>query len=105
MDVLVDARHAIEARVLAGKHSIDEIFDPTARAFDDGLRPPGFVLAEPLEDRRAPREPAAERDDEHLVAATKPPFGRGLAQRDRDRGCRRVAVLLDVHEDALHREA
>src|SRR5690242_7061970 len=52
----------------------------------------------------APGESAAESDDEHEIAALEPAGRDRLFERDVDRRGAGVAVPVDVHEDAVHRQ-
>src|SRR3989338_10429091 len=61
-------------------------------------RKPIFMAGSDLEHRRAPREPAAERDEEHMGPGPDPAGFLGLAVGDRDGGGGGVAVGLDVDE-------
>src|SRR2546430_15585360 len=59
----------------------------------------------PLQERGAPRESRSKPREQNVVAGLDPALAHGLFERQRDGGARRVAVLVDVDRDALHRQA
>src|SRR5437899_3173945 len=81
---------------------------PTRPAADDAITPacPAARLSEHRlgPPRTAPREAPAERDDEHEVAALQTARCDGLLECHVDGRGARVAVPVDVHEHALHRQ-
>src|SRR4051812_38754266 len=62
---------------------------------------PLTTLRAPFDDGRAAGQARAERHEEDIVPVLHAARVHRLAQRDRDRSRRRVAVLLDVHEDLV----
>src|SRR5436305_9341839 len=74
-------------------------YESASRSRPPGRRlPPGLPPAErsPFDHRRPPRESAAERGQQSLVAAPESPFLDGDRQRDRKRRGRRVREPADV---------
>src|SRR5205814_5453196 len=61
-------------------------------------------LFSPADEGGSPREAPAERDDEHEVAALQTARCDGLLECHVDGRGARVAVPVDVHEHALHRQ-
>ena len=76
-----------------------------AQAMDDGRlhRRRSRFGGAPFEGARGPGEAGAKTDQEQLVARTNAPGRKGLTERDRDRGGRRIAIAFQVDEHPLGR--
>src|SRR3954447_22225932 len=72
-----------------------------ATAESPGSPAPLTTLLAPLDDGRATRQARAERHEEDVVAVLHTARVYRLAEGDRNRGGRGIAVLLDVHEDLV----
>src|SRR5205809_5981423 len=103
--VVASSRPCVRSSALGRVNPLDDILECAAGALERRERSDAVVGAEPLEDRSTPGEAAAESDQQNFVSSPEAPRRLGFAERDRDRGRRRVAVALDVHEDLLRREA
>src|SRR5437660_4875785 len=66
---------------------------------------PGHARLGPLQERGAPGQPGPETREQDVVAGLDATLPDRLLQRERDGCARGVAVLVDVHRDALHRQA
>ena len=64
----------------------------------------GAPLFLPLDDRTRPGEPAAEDDEQHVVADLHAAGAVGFVEGDGDGGGAGVAVAVEIHHEALERQ-
>src|SRR5438477_5746874 len=69
------------------------------------MRSPTSLPLSPLQERGAPGESRSKSGEQNVVAGLDPALPHGLFESQRDGGARRVAVLVDVDRDTLHRQA